>query len=131
MTPCAHSHSTRSGVLWPVRLSHTSNSCSGGRLCGKVKGIVKPACHPVSGRFGSEGWHRGQRDSCSWRRAMEAGNVGQRWGERGGSLGGVQRGPGPSAGGREGLFACGGFFDFAGGGVWRGGGVNGGGGLGA
>src|SRR3954466_10521270 len=38
-------HSTRSGVLWPVRLSHTSNSCSGGRLCGRVKGIVRPACH--------------------------------------------------------------------------------------
>src|SRR3954463_7082680 len=54
-----------------------------------------------AGRFGSEGWHRGQRDSCSRRRAMEAGNVGQRWGERGGSLGGVQRGPGPSAGGRK------------------------------
>src|SRR3954447_13658417 len=45
MTPCAHSHSTRSGVLWPARLSHTSNSRIGGRSCGKVKGIVKPACH--------------------------------------------------------------------------------------
>src|SRR3954463_4831625 len=45
MTPCARRHSTRSGVLWPVRLSHTSNSCSGGRSCGRGKGIVKPACH--------------------------------------------------------------------------------------
>src|SRR3954465_7139922 len=45
MTPCAHSHSTKSGVLWPVRLSHTSNSRSGGRLCGRVKGLVRPACH--------------------------------------------------------------------------------------
>src|SRR3954467_6379168 len=45
MTPCAHSHSTRSGVLWPVRLSHTSNSRSGGRSCGNVKGLVRPACH--------------------------------------------------------------------------------------
>src|SRR3954462_4422044 len=45
MTPCAHSHSTRSGVLWPVRLSHTSTSRSGGRSCGKLKGIVRPACH--------------------------------------------------------------------------------------
>src|SRR3954463_13799139 len=45
MTPCAHSHSTRSGVLWPARLSHTSNSRSGGRACGKVKGSVRPACH--------------------------------------------------------------------------------------
>jgi hypothetical protein len=25
-----------------VRLSHTSNSCSGGRLCGKLKGMVVP-----------------------------------------------------------------------------------------
>src|SRR4051812_7926341 len=72
-----------------------------------------------SGRFGSEGWHRGQRDSCSRRRAMEAGNVGQRWGERGGSLGGVQRGPGPSAGGRQALSACGSFDDRAGGDVGR------------
>src|SRR4051795_3565072 len=45
ITPCAHSHSTRSGVLWPVRLSHTSNSRSGGRSCGNVKGLVRPACH--------------------------------------------------------------------------------------
>src|SRR3954467_15375396 len=45
MTPCAHSHSTRSGVLWPVRLSHTSNSRSGGRLCGRGKGLVRPPCH--------------------------------------------------------------------------------------
>src|SRR5215203_4447251 len=45
MTPCSHSHSTRSGVLWPARLSHTSNSRSGGRSCGKVKGRVSPACH--------------------------------------------------------------------------------------
>src|SRR3982750_4144645 len=45
MTPCSHSHSTRSGVLWPVRLSHTSNSCSGGRWSGRVKGLVRPACH--------------------------------------------------------------------------------------
>ena len=68
-------------------------------------------CHVgrQAGRFGSEGWHRGQRDSCSRRRAMEAGNVGQRWGERGRSLGGVQRGPGPSAGGRQALSACGSF----------------------
>src|SRR3954462_3285553 len=71
------------------------------------------------GRFGSEGWHRGQRDSCSRRRAMEAGNVGQRWGERGRSLGGVQRGPGPSAGGRQALSACGSFDDRAGGDVGR------------
>src|SRR5215210_8976859 len=28
---------------------------------------------PRTGRFGSEGWHRGQSDSCSRRRAMEAG----------------------------------------------------------
>src|SRR5215218_2350284 len=48
MTPCAHSHTTSSGVLWPVRLSHTSNSRSGGRSCGKVKGIVRPACHIVT-----------------------------------------------------------------------------------
>src|SRR5215210_3771234 len=73
----------------------------------------------VPGRFGSEGWHRGQRDSCSRRRAMEAGNVGQRWGERGRSLGGVQRGPGPSAGGRQALSACGSFDDRAGGDVGR------------
>src|SRR3954452_18966240 len=72
-----------------------------------------------TGRFGSEGWHRGQRDSCSRRRAMEAGNVGQRWGERGRSLGGVQRGPGPSAGGRQALSACGSFDDRAGGDVGR------------
>src|SRR3954463_9729371 len=58
---------------------------------------------------------------------MEAGNVGQRWGERGGSLGGVQRGPGPSAGGREALSACGAFYDCACGGGGRGGGSNGGG----
>src|SRR5215210_7722474 len=45
MTPCAHSHSTSSGVLWPVRLSHTSNSRSGGRSSGRVKGSVRPACH--------------------------------------------------------------------------------------
>src|SRR5215213_3299159 len=45
MTPCSHSHSTRSGVLWPARLSHTSNSRSGGRSCGRVKGLVRPACH--------------------------------------------------------------------------------------
>src|SRR3954452_14894138 len=45
MTPCAHSHSTRSGVLWPARLSHTSNSRSGGRSSGKVKDLVRPACH--------------------------------------------------------------------------------------
>src|SRR4051794_26657271 len=45
ITPCAHSHSTRPGVLWPVRLSHTSNSRSGGRSCGNVKGLVRPACH--------------------------------------------------------------------------------------
>src|SRR5215210_5907505 len=45
MTPCSHSHSTSSGVLWPARLSHTSNSRSGGRSSGKVKGIVRPACH--------------------------------------------------------------------------------------
>src|SRR3954463_1424821 len=45
MTPCAHSHSTRSGVLWPVRLSHTRRSRSGGRSSGKVKGVVRPACH--------------------------------------------------------------------------------------
>src|SRR3954454_3587809 len=32
-------------VLWPVRLSHTSNSRSGGRSCGNVKGLVRPACH--------------------------------------------------------------------------------------
>src|SRR3954467_15691567 len=50
---------------------------------------------------------------------MEAGNVGQRWGERGGSLGGVQRGPGPSAGGRQALSACGSFDDCAGGDVGR------------
>src|SRR5215207_7676628 len=47
MTPCWHSHTTSSGVLWPVRLSHTSTSRSGGRSCGKVKGIVRPACHIV------------------------------------------------------------------------------------
>src|SRR4051794_41775800 len=79
-----------------------------------------------AGRFGSEGWHRGQRDSCSRRRAMEAGNVGQRWGERGGSLGGVQRGPGPSAGGRQAVSPFGAFCDWAGGGVGRGGGSTGG-----
>src|SRR3954451_21874873 len=45
ITPCAHSHSTRSGVLWPVRLSHTSNSRSGGRSCGNAKGSRKPSCH--------------------------------------------------------------------------------------
>jgi hypothetical protein len=45
MTPCAHSHSTSSGVLWPARLSHTSNSRSGGRSCGKLKGSLRPACH--------------------------------------------------------------------------------------
>src|SRR3954464_8959058 len=45
MIPCAHSHSTRSGVLWPARLSHTSNSRSGGRWSGRVKGLVRPACH--------------------------------------------------------------------------------------
>src|SRR4029453_13719653 len=45
MTPCAHSHSTSGGVLWPVRLSHTSNSRSGGRFCGKLKGSLRPACH--------------------------------------------------------------------------------------
>src|SRR3954462_3227691 len=50
---------------------------------------------------------------------MEAGNVGQRWGERGRSLGGVQRGPGPSAGGRQALSACGSFDDRAGGDVGR------------
>src|SRR4051812_5917054 len=50
---------------------------------------------------------------------MEAGNVGQRWGERGRSLGGVQRGPGPSAGGRQALSACGAFYDRAGGDVGR------------
>src|SRR4051812_50220289 len=85
----------------------------------------------AAGRFGSEGWHRGQRDSCSRRRAMEAGNVGQRWGERGRSLGGVQRGPGPSAGGREALSACGAFCGRAGGGGWRGGGSTWGWALGA
>src|SRR6187455_1605016 len=47
MTPCSHSHSTKSGVLWPVRLSHTSNSRSGGRSSGRVKGRVRPACHTV------------------------------------------------------------------------------------
>src|SRR5215210_5767798 len=41
--PCAHNHSTRSGVLWPVRLSHTSNRRSGGRSSGRVTGIVRPA----------------------------------------------------------------------------------------
>src|SRR5215218_10734104 len=45
MIPCAHSHSTSSGVLWPARLSHTSNSRSGGRSSGKVKDLVRPACH--------------------------------------------------------------------------------------
>src|SRR3954468_5614493 len=45
MTPCAHSHSTKSGVLWPARLSHTSNSRSGGRVSGRVKGTIRPACH--------------------------------------------------------------------------------------
>ena len=28
-----------------MRLSHTSNSRSGGRSCGNVKGLVRPACH--------------------------------------------------------------------------------------
>src|SRR3954471_13932315 len=55
MTPCAHSHSTRSGVLWPARLSHTSNSRSGGRSCGKVKGIVRPACHTAQAACVSAG----------------------------------------------------------------------------
>src|SRR3954466_11032177 len=45
MTPCAHSHSTKSGVLWPARLSHTRNSRSGGRLSGRGKGTIRPACH--------------------------------------------------------------------------------------
>ena len=44
MIPCAHSHSTSSGVLWPVRLSHTSRSRSGGNSSGKVKRRVRPAC---------------------------------------------------------------------------------------
>src|SRR3954452_22576874 len=70
--------------------------------CRNAKDDVKTGgSSSFPGRFGSEGWHRGQCDSCSRRRAMEAGNVGQRWGERGRSLGGVQRGPGPSAGGRQ------------------------------
>src|SRR3954452_25431679 len=43
--PCAHSHSTSSGVLWPARWSHTRRSRSGGRSSGKVKGVVRPACH--------------------------------------------------------------------------------------
>jgi hypothetical protein len=47
MIPCAHNHSTRSGDLWPVRLSHTSRSCSGGNSSGKVNGSVNPAC-PIS-----------------------------------------------------------------------------------
>src|SRR3954469_8419696 len=55
MTPCAHSHSTRSGVLWPVRLSHTSNSRSGGRSSGRVKGIVSPACHTFHAARGTAG----------------------------------------------------------------------------
>ena len=45
--PCAHSLSPRSGVLGPARLSHTRRSRSGGRSCGPVKGIVRPACHPI------------------------------------------------------------------------------------
>src|SRR3954462_5670725 len=32
-------------VLWPARLSHTSNTRSGGRSSGKVKGIGRPFCH--------------------------------------------------------------------------------------
>src|SRR3954452_9960398 len=53
----------RSGEFWAVQC--------------KFRGATD---HPLNpGRFGSEGWHRGQRDSCSRRRAMEAGNVGQRW----------------------------------------------------
>src|SRR4051794_37077225 len=79
-----------------------------------------------AGRFGSKGWRRSKSDSCSRRRAMETGNVGQRWGERGQSLGGVQRGPGPSAGGREALSTGGGFFGCGGGGTGRGGGGAGG-----
>src|SRR4051812_9493765 len=97
----------------------------------RQRGLVANSSSRPAGRFGSKGWRRSKGDSCSRRRAMETENVGQRWGERGQSLGGVQRGPGPSAGGREALSAGGAFFDCAGGGGWRGGGVNWGWGLGA
>src|SRR5215207_6325680 len=40
MTPCAHNHSTSSGVLWPARLSHTRNSRSGGAP------VAVEAAHP-------------------------------------------------------------------------------------
>ncbi len=56
MIPCAHNHSTSSGVLWPVRLSHTSRSRSGGKSSGKVKRVVRPACqtaHAACTRAGS------------------------------------------------------------------------------
>src|ERR687889_1474217 len=56
ITPCAHNHSTSSGVLWPVRLSHTSRSRSGGKSSGKVKRRVSPACqtsHAACVRTGS------------------------------------------------------------------------------
>src|SRR3954452_4051284 len=58
MIPCAHSHSTKSGVLWPVRLSHTSNSRSGGRSSGRVKGIVNPACHTAHAARAAVGSNR-------------------------------------------------------------------------
>jgi len=44
MTPCSTSQSTRAGVLWPVRLSRTSNSRRGGRRSGRVNRTVSPAC---------------------------------------------------------------------------------------
>src|SRR4051794_6700649 len=46
MIPCAHSHSTRSGVLWPARLSHTSNSRSGGRWSGRERASSGPPATP-------------------------------------------------------------------------------------
>ena len=44
MTPCSTSHSTRLGVLWPVRLSRTSSIRRGGRRSGSVNLTVSPSC---------------------------------------------------------------------------------------
>ncbi len=45
ITPWAHSQSTRSGLLWPVRLSQMSNARRGGRSAGQGEALAQ-ACLP-------------------------------------------------------------------------------------
>ena len=44
ITPCATNHRTKSGVLWPVKLSKTNSMRKDGNSSGKVNFTPKPTC---------------------------------------------------------------------------------------